>query len=154
MDRLTGDGGRVDAVHEVVEAQLAEAGHRYTRGRRLLVDVLLEAGCPITVRELLERTGRMSTSTAYRNLGVLEECRIARQIPSVGDDGVRVELHEDLVGHHHHLGCSSCGQVIDFVLPEEIERAVALATTVARQATGFLADGHRLELVGICRTCQ
>lgn len=143
-----------DSLHDAIEARLEQAGNRYTRGRRRLIEVLLEAGRPLTVRELLERGERLSTSSVYRNLGVLEASRVLRQIPSVGDDGVRVELHEDLAGQHHHLDCSSCGQLIDIVLPAEVELALSRACRAVQRATGFRADGHRLELFGMCRSCQ
>lgn len=96
----------------------------------------------------------MWTSSVYRNLAILAACRVVRQIPSVSDDGVRVELHEDLTGHHHHLGCSSCGRLVAVILPEEIESALALASAEVASATGFRAEGHRFELFGICSSCQ
>ncbi len=144
----------MDELHEVVEQRLGSAGSRYTRGRRRLVDELCTAGHPLTVRELLHRAETLSTSSVYRNLAILEACRVVRQIPSLSDDGVRVELHEDLTGHHHHLGCSSCGDLVDVVLPEEIESALARATAEVESTTGFRAEGHRLELFGTCHSCQ
>lgn len=143
----------MDRAHEALAELLRRSRHRYTRGRRQLVDALLEAGRPLTVRELLDGGRSLSVSSTYRNLSILEACGAVRRISSVGDDGVRYELHESLTGHHHHLGCSVCGQLIDFVLPDEVESALSLATQEAQRVAGFIAQSHRLELVGTCRSC-
>jgi Fur family ferric uptake transcriptional regulator len=52
-------------------------------------------------------------------------------------------------GHHHHLVCTGCGTVADFTGCD----LAALEKRVAGE-TGFVVDGHILELVGLCRDCQ
>ncbi|MFC1916860.1 Fur family transcriptional regulator, partial [Chloroflexota bacterium] len=53
------------------------------------------------------------------------------------------------LGQHHHLICSNCGTVVDS--PEfelgDVEQNLS-------QETGFRIDGHLLEFVGLCQTCQ
>jgi Fe2+ or Zn2+ uptake regulation protein len=143
----------VDAEHERIARSLERCGQRYTSGRRRLVELLAAAKRPVTVRDLLARDDDLAASSTYRNLELLERCDIVRSIPSFGDDGVRYELHESLTGHHHHLGCAVCGQLVDLVLPDEIESALELAVAEARRVAGFVAEAHRLELIGTCRTC-
>jgi Fur family ferric uptake transcriptional regulator len=139
-------------LHDVVEARLRAAGQRYTSGRRALVERLSEAGQPLTIPEMLDGSA-LPQSSAYRNLAVLEQAGTVHRIVTTGDFA-RYELTEDLTEHHHHLICSSCGDVSDFTVPNKVEHELETALSkVARQA-GFRARGHRLDLVGTCSGCS
>ncbi|WP_165404161.1 Fur family transcriptional regulator [Egicoccus halophilus] len=140
-------------VHAIVDEQLRRARQRYTGGRRQLVQLLIDAGRPVTIPELQEIGARQSQSSLYRNLATLEQCGAVRRLAST-DDVARYELTEELSEHHHHLLCSSCGRLEDVVLPPRIERALAEAAEEARRQTDFDVDSHRFELVGTCATCN
>jgi hypothetical protein len=58
-------------VHDVAAARLRRLDHRYSRGRRALVDVLESAEAPLSIPQLLGRDGALKQSSAYRNLAVL-----------------------------------------------------------------------------------
>ena len=62
-----------DDLHGAVGVLLGDDGQRYTAGRRSLVEVLGQAGRPLTAAEILE-AGSLPQSSAYRNLAVLEAC--------------------------------------------------------------------------------
>ena len=77
-----------------------------------------------------------------------------------GQLGVLERLHGDLhchsytycapePEHHHHLVCTSCGQVTR-VTAGTVERELR---ALARQAQ-FRAQGHHVEIYGQCRNCQ
>jgi Fe2+ or Zn2+ uptake regulation protein len=68
-------------------------------------------------------------------------------------DFARYELAEDLTEHHHHLICSACGKVEDVAAPASLERSVRAAATQIARSTGFRTTKHRIDLVGLCRTC-
>jgi Fe2+ or Zn2+ uptake regulation protein len=140
-------------VHDIVDEQLRRTRQRYTRGRRQLVELLLELGRPVTIGELLAQGAAQSQSSLYRNLAILEQCGAVERIAST-DDVARYELTEELSEHHHHVVCSSCGRIDDVVLPPAIERALAAAATEAYDQQGYRIDSHRLELVGTCRGCS
>src|SRR5919106_1393791 len=99
--------------HAVVGARLRDLGQRYTGNRRLLVRVMLEAGHPLTLPEILLAEPQLAQSSVYRNLALLEQAKAVHRITG-GGDFARYELAEDLTQHHHHLICSSCGTVQDF----------------------------------------
>jgi Fur family transcriptional regulator, ferric uptake regulator len=139
-------------VHDIVDEQLRRTRQRYTRGRRQLVELLLELGRPVTIGELLAQGATQSQSSLYRNLAILEQCGAVERLAST-DDVARYELTEELSEHHHHVVCSTCGRLDDVVLPPAIERALGAAATEAYDQQGYLIDSHRLELVGTCRTC-
>jgi Fur family transcriptional regulator, ferric uptake regulator len=139
-------------LHDIVDEQLRRTRQRYTRGRRQLVELLEDAGRPVTIPELMELGAAQSQSSLYRNLAILEQCGAVPRMVST-DDVSRYELAEELSGHHHHLVCSVCGRLEDVVLPAQIERALAQAAEEAREQRDFTVDSHRLELVGTCPAC-
>lgn len=138
-------------LHDTVAARLQAAGHRYTPGRRAIVDRLDDAGQPLTIPELLRGSG-LPQSSAYRNLAVLETAGAVHRIVT-NVDFARYELAEDLTEHHHHLICSTCGQVEDFTAPPALERSLHRAVVEVEGSTGFTAAHHTLDLVGTCRRC-
>ncbi|MGN6693408.1 MAG: Fur family transcriptional regulator, partial [Aquihabitans sp.] len=120
-----------DDVHPAIAARLDDDGQRYTSGRRKLVEVLVDAGRPLTAAEVLVECD-LAQSSAYRNLAVLEACGVVHRVAG-SDEFARFELAEDLTDdHHHHLICTSCGAVADFTAPEGLEQSVEeLARQVA-----------------------
>jgi Fe2+ or Zn2+ uptake regulation protein len=143
----------VEDLHPAIAARLGGDGQRYTSGRRRLVEVLVDAGRPLTAAEVLVE-GALAQSSAYRNLAVLEAAGVVHRVAG-SDEFARFELAEDLTAHHHHhLICTACGTVADFTVPDQLEDAVdALAREVAATA-GFRAELHRLDLYGRCAACH
>ena len=139
-------------VHDIVDEQLRRTRQRYTRGRRQLVELLVDTGRPVTIPELLELGASQSQSSLYRNLAILEQCGAVERLTST-DDVARYELTEELSEHHHHVVCSVCGRIDDVVLPPAIERALGAAAAEAHDQRGYMVDSHRLELVGTCGSC-
>ena len=139
-------------VHDAVAARLRTDEQLYTSGRRELVELLASTGRPATIPDLLEARPKLTQSSVYRNLAVLEEVGIVQKVVST-DDRARFELAEDLMGHHHHLICVSCGRVDDFVVPPDAELRLDEVLDAAIGSTGFTPSGHRLDVVGTCADC-
>lgn len=139
-------------LHVTIAAELRGQGQRYTAARRAIVDILEDAGRPLTNLEILERGGDLAQSSVYRNLAVLERAGAVRRIVT-SDEHARYELTEDLSEHHHHLICASCGRVDDFVTNPRVERILDNAMDEVTGATGFSPTHHRLDLVGLCARC-
>jgi Fe2+ or Zn2+ uptake regulation protein len=140
-------------LHDTVATRLRAVSQRYTSGRRALVDVLADANQPRTIPELIAAGNRIPQSSAYRNLAVLELAGVVHRIVTSGDFA-RYELDEALTEHHHHLICSSCGGVEDFTAPASLERTLRKVTSELADTSGFLAEAHRLDLVGVCAGCR
>lgn len=135
-----------------VSALLRKADQRYTSGRRRLVEVLQTGGGPLTITQILDADGSLAQSSVYRNLTILEEVGAVTRIVT-NDDFARYELAEHMTGHHHHLICSSCGDVADFNLDADTESSLDSALHRAADQLGFRAEAHRLDLVGTCSSC-
>jgi Fur family transcriptional regulator, ferric uptake regulator len=138
-------------LHDAVAARIKTAEGRYTRSRRLLVEVLLAAGQPLTVDEIAE-SGHLPLSSVYRNLAVLEDRGLVHRLAGHGDFA-RFELTEELVGHHDHLVCVICGAMTDVDLPQDLEQAVERALVALAARTGFELVSHRIDAIGRCSEC-
>jgi Fur family ferric uptake transcriptional regulator len=80
---------------------------------------------------------------------LLENMGIVKRF-DFGDGGARFELlAEGDDGHHHHLICVRCSDVIEL---EECF-STALEKRIAERS-GFASVTHRLEFFGVCPRCQ
>jgi Fe2+ or Zn2+ uptake regulation protein len=140
-------------LHDRVRDRLAAADYRYTARRRRLVDLLLDAGRPVTLPELLEMDPSIPQSSTYRNLDVLERSGLVRRL-TLSADHARFEPSEGLLGHHHHLICVRCGTVEDITLDEGTEQAVHAALDSAAAAYDFAPLHHSVDLHGHCAGCR
>lgn len=139
-------------VHQTVEGRLHRVGQRYTANRRALVDALIAARGPVAIGDLLVGKRAVPQSSAYRNLSVLEEAGVIRRVITAGDFA-RFELDEELTEHHHHLVCSNCGRIEDVEIPASVERSLGRTLDRLAEGAGFASVGHRLDLIGRCRSC-
>jgi Fur family ferric uptake transcriptional regulator len=139
-------------LHETVEGRLHLVGQRYTANRRALVDALLRAEGPVSIGDLLVGKRAVPQSSAYRNLAVLEHAGVIRRVIT-DDDFARFELDEGLTEHHHHLVCSNCGRIEDVAIPANVERSIGRTFDRLAEGAGFASVGHRLDLIGRCRSC-
>jgi Fur family ferric uptake transcriptional regulator len=144
---------RRSELHDLVASRLEAVAQRYTTARRALVDVLADAAAPITTAAIAERNRSLTTSSTYRNLAVLEEAGIVRRLVTSAEHA-SFELAEDLTEHHHHMICSSCGSVRDVTLPEALERELDRALARLAKRNDFAVREHRLDLVGVCGSCN
>ena len=132
---------------------LRKADQRYTTGRRKLVKALQAGAGPLTITQILATDTSLPQSTVYRNLTILEAVGAVARIATT-EDFARYELAEHLTEHHHHIICSSCGDVTDFSLDSSVERTLDTALQKEARKAGFAVDGHRLDLLGTCANCS
>jgi Fur family ferric uptake transcriptional regulator len=131
-------------------ALIDAAGLRPTRQRLAILRAVASERRPVTAQELYARLrgarGSPGLATIYRALGALTEAGILRTFPAGGGE-VAYRLCEP--GHHHHLICEGCGQVVE--IPScEVED---WASGVARRR-GFTTTGHQADIFGLCIACQ
>lgn len=128
-----------------LEEQCAEKGMRMTEQRRVIAQVIEQAGDHPDVEELYRRASavdpRISLSTVYRTLNLFEESGLVTK-HDFKDGRARFEPIPD--EHHDHLIDIRSGRVIEF-RNEEIE---AIQEVIAKRLGYKLVD-HRLELYGV-----
>lgn len=139
-------------LDDEVATLLRRADQRYTNGRRRLVAALQAGDGPLTITQILAEDDTLAQSSVYRNLTILEEVGAVTRIVT-RDDFARYELAEDLTSHHHHLICSTCGDVADFALSSRFEAILDRALNEAAEEVEFSVEAHRLDLVGTCAEC-
>jgi Fur family transcriptional regulator, ferric uptake regulator len=130
--------------------RLRRQSRKITGPRKAILELLRRQAHPLTTREIrAAMSGRCDLATVYRSMHLLEELRMVKQY-DFGDGTARWELvGEENDGHHHHLVCTRCAEVVEIeeCFSDEIERRIA-----ARN--GFQSVTHRLEFFGICPECQ
>lgn len=141
-----------DSVHEFAGRRLRDAEQIYTKGRRELVMLLHAYGRPATIPDLLGHGATLTQSSMYRNMVALEAVGVVQKIAGA-DDRARYELAEQIIGHHHHLICTECGSIDDFVVPSSIERSLDTGLDIVLAERGFKISDHRLDILGTCAEC-
>ncbi|HYB98565.1 MAG TPA: Fur family transcriptional regulator [Candidatus Limnocylindrales bacterium] len=96
-------------------------------------------------REVKELHPGIGFSTVYRTMKLLVEAGLVSERHFSDAEA----LYENVVGHHDHCICTSCGKIIEF----ENERIEELQRSVAEKH-GFLLKSHKMELYGLCQTCR
>lgn len=126
-------------------------GHRITRQRRAVWDVLQRASGHLTAEQIADRAAhhdrRLNVASVYRTLAVLAALGLARESRLGDGDASRWELaHPD---EHFHVVCERCGDVDHHVgsLVDEIRTHLA-------DGHGFEADTVELVVTGQCATCR
>ena len=146
-------------VHIEVARRFTKNDQRYSSKRRAIVALLKTSDRPLTISEILRRSKKfkdtkngIAQSSLYRNLVVLEEVGAVQKVISTDDNG-RYELNEEILGHHHHMLCSKCGDVRDVIIPEQLEERLDATLTQIAKRSGFKLDQHRLDIIGRCKKC-
>jgi Fur family transcriptional regulator, ferric uptake regulator len=128
-----------------IERRCLEHGLRMTGQRKVISKVLGEATDHPDVEELYRRASmideKISLSTVYRTVRVLEEAKILSRL-DFGDGRARYEVSPE--EHHDHLIDLNSGKVIEFH-DEEIER---LQEEIAKRH-GYHLVSHRMELFAV-----
>jgi Fur family peroxide stress response transcriptional regulator len=87
----------------------------------------------------------ISMGTVYRNLKSLTKSGEIRQL-DIADGTSRFDGNTE---NHYHFRCEKCGHIFD--LDEPVDQSIS--ERVAKN-TGFKVYRQRMELIGLCNTCQ
>jgi Fur family ferric uptake transcriptional regulator len=134
-----------------VEGALRRSGHKLTRQRRVVLNVIAANHDRLTPADIYEKARQefpgIGLVTVYRTLDLLDSLGMVCEVHSAGN--CRSYLMRRPSGHHHHLVCTGCGTVADFTECDVSD----LAQRLARE-TGFDIRGHILEFSGLCEGCR
>jgi len=128
---------------------LRAAGHRLTRARLAVLQVLEAEHAGLSPQELYER-GRaiyapLGLVTVYRTLALLDELGLVRRVHSDQERHAYACAGAD----RHHLLCSGCHRLVEFPC-QGLDELVASV----QACTGYRITEHLLELTGLCPACQ
>lgn len=119
---------------------------RSTKERAYIQAVLEHATKPLTVSEIkkLLRTP-VHTATVYRALDDLVASGVVRRV-ELGGRSAHYERSDE---HHHHIVCTSCGDIEDVQRePAGLERRALIGS---KKFTSIRS--HSLEFFGVCKRC-
>ena len=146
MKDLPGTGDVADLV-----AVLEEAGHRATASRRAVAELIASRDGAFVTADLVADSRRrrmgVARATIFRTLELLVTLGSVERLdlPSGNHSYVRCGSRR----HHHHLVCSRCQRSVDL---EDLGMGAIVAE--AERRTGYRIDSHRVELFGLCPSCQ
>ena len=133
------------------EQELRRHGYKITPQRRSIISAIAYSHEHLTPAAIYERVHQENPSiglvTIYRTLEVLEELDLICEMHAGGS--CRSYLMRRPSEHHHHIICSDCGRVIDFLDCDlgDLEKRLA-------RETGYKINGHLLEFLGQCYQCS
>lgn len=134
---------------ETFTQKLQVEGYRLTESRLVIISTLLESEQHMSADSLVNivkhRMPGIGRMTVYRTLDLLTILGLVRPVYQGTGAAHYVLLDE---GHHHHLICSECNDVIEFdqCIIQELEQLVS-------SRYQFDIQGHLLEIYGRCQKC-
>ncbi|MBO8158225.1 transcriptional repressor [Thermosyntropha sp.] len=124
-------------------------GYKITPQRKLILQVLMEKGNPLTAEEIAVEVKKvrsdMSTATVYRNLSLMTSIGIINKF-YLESEPAFYELAEK---HGHHMRCISCGRVYSLNICPLNGEVISIA-----EEYGFTIKSHYFEIGGYCRECS
>jgi len=101
-------------------SRLRGQSHKITGPRAAILEILRHHRHPLTTREIHSEMpgGSCDLATIYRAMHMLEKMGMVKRF-DFGDGAARFELvGENDDGHHHHLVCTQCLEVVEIERPK------------------------------------
>lgn len=132
-----------------LETAVRQSGRSMSRQRAAILAALRSTTSHPTALELYDmvrpRMRNLTLATVYRNLKVLAELGLAREL----DAGDAARRYDADTHTHCHIRCTACGRVDDVEV-----RLPARVVEQAEAATGYALAGWQVVFAGVCRSCQ
>jgi len=136
-------------IEEIFKDTLKKSRLFCTRERVRLFQELKNSHDPCSIAHLVSATAEaMDETTVYRNLDAFEKIGIVHRVYTGWK--YKVELSDMFRDHHHHMTCTTCGNIISFEEPESLETELKKLG----QKYNFSVQSHTLELKGLCSACS
>jgi Fur family transcriptional regulator, ferric uptake regulator len=142
---------RLDEEKELFYAYLRQNGLKKTHQKDLILETFLANEGHMSVEDVYalvkRRDKKVGIVTVFRTLKSLTACGIAKEIV-LDDDLTRFE-HCYRHPVHHHIICTKCQKVIEFVSPEleKVQESIV-------DRYKFQQRDQRIQLYGVCQDCR
>jgi Fur family ferric uptake transcriptional regulator len=139
---------------------LKQYGYKVTSGRKAILRVLSNTAGHLTAEKVYFEVHHIhpdiGLASVYRTLDLLVGIGVVFKL-DFGRGKAEYELAEDVKGkgHHHHLVCTGCGQVVDYkdFSKEELELLKRTEEGLLRRYT-FAITNHLIQFYGLCKACS
>jgi Fur family transcriptional regulator, peroxide stress response regulator len=111
----------------------------------IMLNTTSHPGADWVYEQARKEISRISLGTVYRNLRVLAQAGLIRELVTAGG----LSRFDGNPADHYHFRCEKCGSLFDLKSPVDytLEQRVA-------QETGFEVKKHYLEFSGYCCECK
>ena len=131
-------------------SKLSEKGYRLTPQRVMVLTAIESSANHISADEIytqvIKKYPYVNISTVYRTLDLLKRLGMVTETDLGGG---RVSYHPADKGHHHHLVCQECGDIIDLD-----ESVLSPLKDTLRREYKFDTDLRHLAIFGRCDKCS
>ena len=129
--------------------RLDAQGYRMTGPRARVVETIADQSGAFTAEGLVDclKPEGVGRATVYRSLELLEHLGVLTRMHLDRDGCHGYTVCDE--GHHHHLVCSQCHDVVPVDATEVEQEIQRLAERLK-----FRVDTHTLEFAGRCERCQ
>jgi Fur family transcriptional regulator, ferric uptake regulator len=139
-------------MHEKADitGKLSAQGYRMTPQRVMILTAIESSREHISAEEIYAQVAakypQVNISTVYRTLELLKKLGMVFEI-NLGEG--RIRYHAEGSGHHHHLVCQSCGEVIDID-----EATLSSLRDILHRDYKFHAELRHVAIFGQCEKCD
>jgi Fur family ferric uptake transcriptional regulator len=130
--------------------RLSEKGYRLTPQRLMILSAIEGSHDHISAEEIYaqvaSRYPNVNISTVYRTLELLKKLNMVYEV-DLGEG--RVRYHAEESGHHHHLVCQNCSEVIDID-----ESTLSSLRDILLRDYNFRAELRHVAIFGLCGKCR
>lgn len=122
-----------------------------TKQRTAILNILEKNNQPVSAEDiyssLKSQKLSVSLSTVYRTLETMAEKKLVTKLNMQDNSKALFEINHEI--HKHYLICIGCKKIISIMsCPlENYEEKLG-------KETGFLIEGHRLDIYGYCPECR
>jgi Fur family transcriptional regulator, ferric uptake regulator len=140
-----------DAGSAELVGSLERSGYRMTAARSAVAELIASRDGAFETADLVEDSRRrnlgVARATIFRTVELLVALGAVERLdlPSGAHSYVQCESTR----HHHHLVCTRCQRSVDL---EDI--GMTAIVEEAERRTGYQVARHRVELWGLCPSCQ
>ena len=133
-----------------ITTELHKHGYKITPQRRAVINTIISSTDQLTPAQIYEKVNfaypDVGLVTIYRTLELLSRLHLICELHAGNNYPTYTISNAE---HHHHLICSDCGKVVDFIG----HNLAPLEERLTRES-GFKINNHILEFIGVCSTCQ
>ena len=131
--------------------RIKASGYKVTSVRKAILSVLVTVDGHITSSELLhqieQKHPKIGRASVFRTLDLFSRLNIIR--PAFSESSVTPSYYLVADGHHHHIICSQCNDLIHFDTCD-----LNHLTQQLSHQFDFQINGHLLEFYGLCSNCH
>lgn len=137
----------MDSDIVLLEKLLKEHGYSITKTRKTVL-LFMANKPPMTMTDIVAGIPVVDRSSIYRTIALFESIGVVHRI-QIGWK-YKLELSDKFNPHHHHVVCTSCGEIAKLPPSHKIEKLLDMMISELQ----FTPISHQIEVTGMCLNCS